>query len=157
MTRDIGISAPSPDLFDIHYRINYVFGFSAGGFSYFVTTQRKTTQSSDFVSKLVRLCENDEEYISYTEIPILCTSKTGENYNLVQVRFFFYSLHLQFIIKIPFIDKSVHHSHFCPRRNKFRRELQFAMGRCLLSVCLHLFQDLRLDYFQFELESSNLV
>ena len=66
-------------------RINYVFGFSSGGFSYFVTTQRETTQSAKFVSKIVRLCENDEEYISYTEIPLLCNSVTGTQYNLVQV------------------------------------------------------------------------
>ena len=37
------------------YPINYVYGFSSEGFSYFLTTQMKQTNPSPFHSKLVRL------------------------------------------------------------------------------------------------------
>uniref|UniRef100_A0A1B6CQ54 Sema domain-containing protein n=1 Tax=Clastoptera arizonana TaxID=38151 RepID=A0A1B6CQ54_9HEMI len=65
------------------YPINYVYGFSSGGFSYFLTTQMKNSQSP-FISKLVRVCHDDGNYYSYTEIPIECISEGGMLYNLVQ-------------------------------------------------------------------------
>jgi plexin A len=37
------------------YPINYVYGFSSEGFSYFLTTQMKQTNPSPFHSKLVSL------------------------------------------------------------------------------------------------------
>uniref|UniRef100_A0A8D8QCC4 Plexin-A2 n=1 Tax=Cacopsylla melanoneura TaxID=428564 RepID=A0A8D8QCC4_9HEMI len=68
--------------------INYVYGFASQGFSYFLTTQRKTYWvSSPYISKLVRICHNDSKYYSYTEIPITCHSKDGKQYNLVQTGF----------------------------------------------------------------------
>jgi len=57
------------------YPINYVYGFSSGGFSYFLTTQKKRTSSSTFHSRLVRVCQNDPDYYSYTEVPIECTGR----------------------------------------------------------------------------------
>ena len=68
------------------YPINYVYGFSSEGFSYFLTTQKRTTsQGSPYISKLVRLCHADRDYYSYTEIPIDCISGDGSrSYNLVQ-------------------------------------------------------------------------
>ena len=39
------------------YPINYVYGFSSEGFSYFLTTQMKQTSPSPFHSKLVRIVE----------------------------------------------------------------------------------------------------
>ncbi|XP_025831162.1 plexin-A2-like [Agrilus planipennis] len=71
------------------YLINYVYGFSSEGFSYFLTTQMKHSISSQYVSKLVRVCQDDENYYSYTEIPIDCTSdlQGGRNYNLVQAAY----------------------------------------------------------------------
>lgn len=65
------------------YPINYIYGFSSGGFSYFLTTQMKYSQSP-FISKLVRVCHDDGNYYSYTEIPIECISEGGKLYNLVQ-------------------------------------------------------------------------
>uniref|UniRef100_A0A8D8Y662 Plexin-A4 n=1 Tax=Cacopsylla melanoneura TaxID=428564 RepID=A0A8D8Y662_9HEMI len=68
--------------------INYVYGFASKGFSYFLTTQRKTVDdNSPYISKLVRICHNDSYYYSYTEIPITCHSKDGKQYNLVQTGF----------------------------------------------------------------------
>lgn len=70
------------------YPINYVYGFASEGFSYFLTTQmRHTTTVSPFISKLVRVCHDDENYYSYTEIPIDCMSETGRAYNLVQAAY----------------------------------------------------------------------
>lgn len=69
------------------YHINYVYGFSSGGFSYFLTTQMRSSQASPFISKLVRICHDDENYYSYTEIPIDCISDMGKTFNLVQAAY----------------------------------------------------------------------
>ena len=72
------------------YPINYVYGFSSEGFSYFVTTQKKQTGPYPYLSKLVRICHNDMDYYSYTEIPIECISgdeNEAMSYNLVQAAF----------------------------------------------------------------------
>ena len=47
------------------------------------------TTPSPFHSKLVRVCHDDRDYYSYTEIPIECISgdKNGRDYNLVQAAF----------------------------------------------------------------------
>ncbi|XP_012277326.1 plexin-A4 [Orussus abietinus] len=68
------------------YFINYVYGFSSEGFSYFLTTQSKNTETNVYISKLVRLCHDDEHYYSYTEIPIDCTNESRV-YNLVQAAY----------------------------------------------------------------------
>lgn len=77
------------------YLVNYVYGFSSDGFSYFLTTQPKHTTGHggggtgtgsgqrEHVTKLVRICQDDAHYYSYTEIPVECTSGT-KRYNLVQ-------------------------------------------------------------------------
>lgn len=70
------------------YPITYVYGFSSEGFSYFLTTQMRHTSSPQFISKLVRVCHDDENYYSYTEIPMDCISEsTGTKYNLVQAAY----------------------------------------------------------------------
>lgn len=71
------------------YPITYVYGFASEGFSYFLTTQMQHTASGQFISKLVRVCHDDENYYSYTEIPIDCTSNAegGRKYNLVQAAY----------------------------------------------------------------------
>lgn len=68
------------------YPINYVYGFSSEGFSYFFTTQLKDTAVPAYISKLVRVCQEDKYYYSYTEVPIECTGKEI-NYNLVQAAY----------------------------------------------------------------------
>ncbi|XP_075218268.1 plexin A isoform X1 [Lycorma delicatula] len=66
------------------YPIHYIYGFSSEGFSYFLTQQMKHSSQSPFVSKLVRVCHEDFNYYSYTEIPIECITGSGRSYNLVQ-------------------------------------------------------------------------
>ncbi|XP_033218924.1 plexin-A4 [Belonocnema kinseyi] len=68
------------------YPINYIYGFSSEGFSYFLTTQMKSTDASIYISKLVRVCHDDQHYYSYTEMPIDCTNE-GRVYNLVQAAY----------------------------------------------------------------------
>uniref|UniRef100_A0A1B0CEW4 Sema domain-containing protein n=1 Tax=Lutzomyia longipalpis TaxID=7200 RepID=A0A1B0CEW4_LUTLO len=74
------------------YLVNYVYGFSSERFSYFLTTQLKHNSHSapkEYISKLVRICQDDSNYYSYTEIPIDCISEAagGTKYNLVQAAF----------------------------------------------------------------------
>lgn len=69
------------------YPINYVYGFSSEGFSYFLTTQPQSTTTMHYISKLVRVCHDDQHYYSYTEIPIECKSTKGKSYNLVQAAY----------------------------------------------------------------------
>ncbi|KAJ8955413.1 hypothetical protein NQ318_003511 [Aromia moschata] len=71
------------------YPIMYVYGFASEGFSYFLTIQMKHTTSSQYISKLVRVCHDDENYYSYTEIPMDCISEAqgGRKYNLVQAAY----------------------------------------------------------------------
>lgn len=71
------------------YPITYVYGFASEGFSYFLTTQLRHTSSRQFISKIVRVCHDDENYYSYTEIPLDCISEAqgGRKYNLVQAAY----------------------------------------------------------------------
>jgi plexin A len=74
------------------YLINYVYGFSSEKFSYFLTTQLRHnahTQPKEYISKLVRICQEDSNYYSYTEIPIECVGEQsgGGKYNLVKAAY----------------------------------------------------------------------
>ncbi|XP_055388312.1 plexin-A4 [Condylostylus longicornis] len=74
------------------YLVNYVYGFSSERFSYFLTTQLKHSHLSapkEYISKLVRICQEDSNYYSYTEIPVDCISDSngGKKFNLVQAAF----------------------------------------------------------------------
>ena len=71
------------------YPIHYVYGFSSRGFSYFLTVQKKSSESvRPFMSKLVRVCQKDVNYYSYTEVPLVCRSpEDGIDYNLAQAAF----------------------------------------------------------------------
>ena len=67
------------------YYINYVYGFGSEGFSYFLTTQmERSNEATPYISKLVRVCQDDPHYYSYTEIPIECIDSNGVTYNLAQ-------------------------------------------------------------------------
>lgn len=70
------------------FPIQYVYGFAAKGFSYFVTVQKKTAESNrPFLSKLVRICQKDVNFYSYTEVPLVCRSPDSVDYNLAQAAF----------------------------------------------------------------------
>lgn len=70
------------------YLVNYVYGFSSERFSYFLTTQLKHNDQSvqkEYISKLLRVCQEDSHYFSYTEIPLDCIGET--KYNLVRAAY----------------------------------------------------------------------
>lgn len=74
------------------YLVNYVYGFSSERFSYFLTTQLKHNSHSapkEYITKLVRICQEDSNYYSYTEIPVDCISEVqgGTKYNLVRAAY----------------------------------------------------------------------
>ncbi|KAK3800862.1 hypothetical protein RRG08_008616 [Elysia crispata] len=68
------------------FRITYIYGFSSGGFSYFLARQPRNSDDpyKGNHTVLIRLCQNDERYQSYTEVPLLCRMN-GTTYNMVQV------------------------------------------------------------------------
>ena len=57
------------------YKVNYVYGFSYNGFTYFVTSQRRSLSSPKSGIRLVRVCQNDTAYYSYAELSLRCQSK----------------------------------------------------------------------------------
>ena len=66
-----------------HFLVQYMDGFSAGDFVYFVTVQKKShlpgQDEVGYVSRIARVCVTDPNYNSYTEVTVSC----GE-YNLVR-------------------------------------------------------------------------
>ena len=67
------------------YLVYFKGGFHLNGFVYFVTNQKINANSSilNYTSKLIRLCQDDQAFWSYTDIVLEC-KKNGINYNLVQ-------------------------------------------------------------------------
>ncbi|XP_073993851.1 plexin B isoform X2 [Rhodnius prolixus] len=76
---------------DVKYRdqflVNYIYGFNSTDYAYFVIVQKQShlagQEELGYVTRLARLCINDANYDSYTEITIHC-STSKKNYNLVQ-------------------------------------------------------------------------
>lgn len=75
------------------YLVNYVYGFSSEKFSYFLTTQLKHNSHAipkEYITKLVRICHEDTNYYSYTEIPVDCIGgqeQQNVKYNLVRAAY----------------------------------------------------------------------
>ncbi|XP_053376910.1 plexin-A4-like [Mercenaria mercenaria] len=65
------------------YIVYYKACFQHNWISYFVTNQKSEVGSSNYVSKLVRICQNDTGYNSYADIVLNCR-KNGITFNLIQ-------------------------------------------------------------------------
>lgn len=65
------------------FYVNYIYGFSSGKFSYMATVQRASTQSEKYITKLIRVCQDDKKFYSYTEVELVCEFN-GAKYNLLQ-------------------------------------------------------------------------
>ena len=68
--------------------MNYVYGFTLGDFTYFVSVQ-ETTESYNqkknpkvFSTFIIRICQRDKNYISYLELPLECKGTNGTNFNI---------------------------------------------------------------------------
>ena len=73
---------------DLNYLVNYVYGFTLGGFTYFVSVQETTesyTQKRNpkvFSTFIIRICQRDKNYFSYLELPLECKGTNGTNFNI---------------------------------------------------------------------------
>ncbi|XP_052280998.1 plexin-B-like isoform X2 [Dreissena polymorpha] len=71
------------------FLIDYVTGFSSGIYSYFLTRQYASVQSTDktspVVSKVIQICQKDLYYNSYIDMPLVCQSEnSGKVYSYLQ-------------------------------------------------------------------------
>lgn len=71
------------------YIVKYVYGFEHEGFSYFVTVQREDLISKRYTTKLVRVCQADPLFYSYTEVEISCRKAELHStfYNIAQTAY----------------------------------------------------------------------
>lgn len=77
-----------------HFLVKYVYGFNSSEYAYFVIVQKQShlpgQEELGYITRLGRVCVNDANYDSYTEVTLQCLVKeSGEkekitNYNLVQ-------------------------------------------------------------------------
>ena len=68
------------------FRVDYVFGFGSGQFSYFLTVQKESVEigsDNDFATRIVRVCQGDGKFFSYTELPLQCMHN-GTNFNILR-------------------------------------------------------------------------
>lgn len=70
-----------------HFLVQYVYGFNASDYAYFVVVQKQShlpgQEELGYVSRLARTCINDANYDSYTEVTLQCVDG-DQKYNLVQ-------------------------------------------------------------------------
>ena len=73
---------------DLKYEAKYIYGFSSGGFTYFMSVQ-ETTKSYEnketpkvLRTFLIRLCQKDTAYLSYIELPLECQGANGTNFTM---------------------------------------------------------------------------
>ena len=73
---------------DLNYLVKHIYGFTLGGFTYFVSVQ-ETTESYNqkknpkvFSTFIIRICQRDKNYFSYLELPLECKGTNGTNFNI---------------------------------------------------------------------------
>ncbi|XP_055593886.1 plexin-B [Uranotaenia lowii] len=68
-----------------HFLVDYVYGFNSSEYAYFMVVQKKShlADEAGFVTRLARICVNDPNYDSYTEVTISCLVD-GEDYNILR-------------------------------------------------------------------------
>lgn len=75
-----------------HFLVKYIYGFNSTDFAYFVIVQKQShlpgQEEYGYVTRLARVCINDANYDSYTEVTLQCAVKEengpATNYNLIQ-------------------------------------------------------------------------
>ena len=80
--------------YENNYIVNYIGSFKHGKFIYFLTVQREYVNSRKYHSKLVRWCQGDSNFTSYTELALSCVFKPPRRkqqqvFNIAQSMFFF--------------------------------------------------------------------
>lgn len=59
------------------YVIKYIHTFEYGGFSFYLTVQKQYLHKSNYSTRLVRICNEDPGYYSYSEVELACRKKNG--------------------------------------------------------------------------------
>ncbi|XP_078341756.1 plexin-A4-like isoform X2 [Crassostrea virginica] len=54
------------------FPIQYMYGFASGLFCYVLTIQKSSVLSEDYITKLIRVCQSDKSFKSYSETPLRC-------------------------------------------------------------------------------------
>ncbi|XP_063707390.1 plexin-B isoform X3 [Culicoides brevitarsis] len=69
-----------------HFLVNYVYGFNASDYAYFLMVQKKShlAEEAGYVTRLARLCVNDPNYDSYTEITLSCIDEERKDFNILR-------------------------------------------------------------------------
>ena len=73
---------------DLNYLVKYIYGFSLGDFTYFVSVQETTASyylnksPKVFSTFIIRICQRDKSYFSYLELPLECRGTNGTNLNI---------------------------------------------------------------------------
>ena len=73
---------------DLNYLVKHIYGFSLGGFTYFVSVQETTDSYYQkknpkvFSTFIIRICQRDKNYFSYLELPLECKGTNGTNFNI---------------------------------------------------------------------------
>lgn len=63
------------------YRITYVAGFQYERFAFFASVQPTALHSSEYGTRLLRVCTGDKRFESYAEIPLECIGPDNTRYN----------------------------------------------------------------------------
>lgn len=70
-----------------HFLVQYIYGFNASDYAYFVIVQKQShlpgQEEMGYVTRLARICVNDANYDSYTEVTLQCADG-DQKYNLIQ-------------------------------------------------------------------------
>jgi plexin A len=68
-----------------HFLVNYVYGFNTSDYAYFMIVQKKShlLEEAGFNTRIARICVNDPNYDSYTEITISCLVN-GVDFNILK-------------------------------------------------------------------------
>ncbi|KAI6187233.1 hypothetical protein M3Y98_00220500 [Aphelenchoides besseyi] len=74
--------------FRSRFRVRYVSTFQDEHYVYWAAVQNRdikgTSLTNPQVSRLIRVCRNDDKYISYSEIEIQCRGEDNTNYNVLR-------------------------------------------------------------------------
>ncbi|TMS39516.1 hypothetical protein L596_006026 [Steinernema carpocapsae] len=70
------------------FRVKYVGAFFDEHYVYYASVQNKYVQApslaNPLVSKIIRICANDQRYVSYSEIELQCRGADNANFNIIQ-------------------------------------------------------------------------
>ena len=69
------------------FPIRFVYGFSDGRFSYMITIQKQSTSVESYITKIIRVCNQDKLFYSYAEVQLQC-KYDDKYYNLSQSAFY---------------------------------------------------------------------